>query len=384
MDTEFDEELFYEDIIETLMYEEDFNYVRESLHYIPDDMTIDDMNIKYLHANLNIRLFETLLDMMLNNKKLSASSYNTVLYLIKYNIDDDLIFDFIERIMIHPSKDYKHKHVPLLLDNDRIRLLFTHDRINRLIPLISDYELLDLITTSLGYTKFSSNRIRESIKQFHCDFNKCRGHRILNDDILVSDRYMSDKAYILESNIDIPATRYEYKGSGIYNINTREIDIRNYCGTFYYYEPESIYSLKSSKTLFAVNKMYAYNYLMTNTTNIMISNLNTYVYNFDMLSIKYDAHVNISFNDYMRLTVNNRIYHSLLDMTRDDYDFSTSKRHLYASEDDFDQPLCKIAKSLDLDAIVLMRMQGKKRIVSEVLDVRDRLESYNNICCTEL
>jgi len=52
---------------------------------------------------------------------------------------------------------------------------------------------------------------------------------------------------------------------------------------------------------------------------------------------------------------------------------------LYADEDRFDQAICLMAKHLEIDCIILTHMVGKTRLVSELLDTRDRVESYGNI-----
>ncbi|GAH06044.1 unnamed protein product, partial [marine sediment metagenome] len=46
---------------------------------------------------------------------------------------------------------------------------------------------------------------------------------------------------------------------------------------------------------------------------------------------------------------------------------------LYAVEDILDQKLCKLAKTLDYDVVILTNMIGSHQIVTEVLDVRDRV-----------
>ena len=48
-------------------------------------------------------------------------------------------------------------------------------------------------------------------------------------------------------------------------------------------------------------------------------------------------------------------------------------------EDKYDQPLCEIGKSLGIDLIVLTHLIGSHQIVSEVLDTRPRMESFNNL-----
>lgn len=52
---------------------------------------------------------------------------------------------------------------------------------------------------------------------------------------------------------------------------------------------------------------------------------------------------------------------------------------LYGLEDTLDQPLCLTAQRQGIDCILLKYMTGKTRIVSEILDMRFREESFKNI-----
>ena len=56
---------------------------------------------------------------------------------------------------------------------------------------------------------------------------------------------------------------------------------------------------------------------------------------------------------------------------------------LMSIEDEYDQPLCKLALSLGIDLIVLTHMIGSHQIVSEVLDTRPRLTSFANLAYPE-
>jgi len=42
----------------------------------------------------------------------------------------------------------------------------------------------------------------------------------------------------------------------------------------------------------------------------------------------------------------------------------------------YDQPLCKAARSKGIDVVVLTHMVGAFRLVSEVLDTRERVQSF--------
>ena len=68
------------------------------------------------------------------------------------------------------------------------------------------------------------------------------------------------------------------------------------------------------------------------------------------------------------------------------YDFLQHIDDMYAMEDFLDQPLCKLARLPDpetgrprYEAILLTTMTGGSRMVSELLDVRSREESFRSL-----
>ena len=57
---------------------------------------------------------------------------------------------------------------------------------------------------------------------------------------------------------------------------------------------------------------------------------------------------------------------------------------LYAVEDEFDQPLCRLCKRLDIDVLILVNMPGSFSVVGEVLDSRDRVDSFKSLLYIEI
>jgi hypothetical protein len=51
----------------------------------------------------------------------------------------------------------------------------------------------------------------------------------------------------------------------------------------------------------------------------------------------------------------------------------------YAAEDQLDQSICNIAKKIELDVIILAKMMGTNRVVTEILDTRSRMTSIKNL-----
>ncbi|CAK7995034.1 Hypothetical protein POVR1_LOCUS552 [uncultured virus] len=52
---------------------------------------------------------------------------------------------------------------------------------------------------------------------------------------------------------------------------------------------------------------------------------------------------------------------------------------MYAIEDDFDQPICKIAHAKGIDIVTLTHMVGSHQVVTEILDTRDRSDSFKSL-----
>ena len=232
----------------------------------------------------------------------------------------------------------------------------------------------------------------------------------------------------------IPVVRYigGMTRSSLYHITFEE----KYCGTFYYYEPNSDIYLVANNVLLTPNKIVAYYYLSGNLdetvsifeTNdeyrllksaaklVINSDIDIYVTPEQILpllppilaefyiSIHADVAMMVSpglwfskfkhFIDYspykyenvleiynkgLRIIVNYVLPKIIQSMANGTYDFLIYIDDLYAIEDVFDQPLCSLARSLGIDVIVLTTMTGGNRVVSEVLDVRDRIQSYSSL-----
>lgn len=156
------------------------------------------------------------------------------------------------------------------------------------------------------------------------------------------------------------------------------------CGTFFYYEPESIVFLQGKSVLVSETKCSASQYLLTLKDNEELYELvqlqfdsprdrkwQNGTYRKDLMYTCEEAKSAVSvFSDTMFApTSQHRMY--LGDKVR-----------LYASEDDFDQPLCKHAATLGFDLVVLTRMVGQEQVLTEVLDTRERDVCLSNLVFT--
>lgn len=164
------------------------------------------------------------------------------------------------------------------------------------------------------------------------------------------------------------------------------------CGYFYYNEPESSTYLSYSKSLTSFNKSTAVRYLLdsVNINDLSKPNAATYRRMGHSLNntLEYIEHhisgvlppdLMMNAAEYSDYT---STYIEYLQQTREPYmctlDENNSDRkvyvgvklELYAKEDRLDQDLCKLARALGYDIIILTRMVGSHQTVTEVLDTR--------------
>lgn len=169
------------------------------------------------------------------------------------------------------------------------------------------------------------------------------------------------KHIAIEESILIPVVRYQ---SGM----SRGLFFEeggNYCGTFYYFEPTSEFYLKSFRTLIAVNKMTAYYYFTREFSEIYQILFNAY----------YLEKITKGNSEEIR----QEIEELFEKMKNGDKSVLNWNRKLYAEEDVLDQKLCEVAKSSGIDVIVLASITGGSRMVTEVLDTRNRKWSFLSI-----
>ena len=188
-------------------------------------------------------------------------------------------------------------------------------------------------------------------------------------------------------NIAIPVTRYALNvGSGLYH---RQDPTENICGTFYYLELESSTYLicDKSKVLVARTKtdaavkllMNGYNDELSKILNQTYPNVETYekgLLHEDLIYTPIEAVEELGYYGY-----NGKIDAYSIEQYPI-YLGSIEPIELYATEDQYDQPLCTEARNQGYDIVVLTNMVGKFQVVTEILDTRDRYLSFSNLVYT--
>jgi len=123
----------------------------------------------------------------------------------------------------------------------------------------------------------------------------------------------------------------------------------NYCGTWYYFEPASDILLHADTILVIQNKYECMKYFGIPNDQIARA-----------LNAKWPMNVAMYF-----------------DVMENNNTFRNHNPLLYAKEDVFDQQLCEIAHFRGIQVVIFAYMTGKTRIVTEILDTRLRVDSYD-------
>lgn len=167
-----------------------------------------------------------------------------------------------------------------------------------------------------------------------------------------------------------------------------------YCGTFYFYEPESTEHLNLGKTFIAANKLDAY--MKLKFLNGIISNNNDEEKNVNDARRQYGKMLDTYsiLDNYESRRFLTKLLQSVKDAEETVYKLDTNMyiNALYYLEngdnisgkaeyfDFLDQELCNLGSSNGYDTIILQREPGKYRPNTEILDTRSRNVSYNSIC----
>jgi hypothetical protein len=241
---------------------------------------------------------------------------------------------------------------------------------------------------------WSSNRPKTDMKMFQQE-------NYLLGDIKSNILVVEDKRYRIygrsseNENLDgvaFPVSRYaEDTDTGLY-YQTKG----NFCGTFYYIEPESIVYLISNKVIFSRTKTSSAQLIAKPQTKFALweaERRNSYERNYNnqklydegklrpgLLYTPIQAHEELGFRSYRDpySVTQYPIYMGSRDMKQ--YDFY--EKGLYGVEDEYDQPLCIEMKQQGIEIACLTEMIGAFGIVSELLDARERKKSFDNLVYT--
>jgi hypothetical protein len=171
--------------------------------------------------------------------------------------------------------------------------------------------------------------------------------------------------------IAIPVTRYA-KGmsKGLYYDENEDKDSAKFCGTFYYLEEESSTYLlvQPTRYMVAFNKTDAMMKLGEDVEDASPTILK---------HIKGELPQDLIMTPQEAASVEGRHIPDTTNLPPTPH--YAGAMLLYATEDEYDQPLCVAASKKGIDVIILTHMVGSFKVVSEVLDTRDRKDSFKSL-----
>lgn len=159
------------------------------------------------------------------------------------------------------------------------------------------------------------------------------------------------------------------------------LGLKEFCGTFYYYEPYSSFYLNMGKTLIAGSKYDAVKQLLSVLGRSFsdLKYLDESAPSEEDIIRDHKVHFQEKWSNVLSISNDQNddnefmIYHS-------EYETRYLGKFYYAVMDGYDQTICMMAKEAGYDTVLLQKEPGKYRTVTEILDVRSRTISYDSIC----
>lgn len=278
------------------------------------------------------------------------SSSNLTEFISTLDTIRPLLSQWVQQMQVHTNKTIINRLIKMGLNQDRVNSLLLY-RSGRLKVTMAGMVANKRPKPSTGYKV------------------------IWSQDPVLAPADMLDKTVEIHGPTLIPVIRYGLGMTrGLYSTSASS----GYCGTFYYYEPDSNTLLEANNVLVTPNKITASIHLLglENTYLNMTSSLNT----FGELSEEEEPYYRPMPDDVSGGYPGYDDWRTVLDnMATGRFVPTQWNKNLYAQEDRFDQVICRAAREKGFDVILLTLMTGGNRMVSEVLDVRDRAESFNSL-----
>ncbi|CAK7994611.1 Hypothetical protein POVR1_LOCUS135 [uncultured virus] len=207
-------------------------------------------------------------------------------------------------------------------------------------------------------------------------FRGPRSHTIRREKIVNNRVILNGEGWFV-----IPVTRY---AAGMSKSLFYGESSSQYCGTFYYHEPESktLLAYKTSRTFF--NKYDALRNLVKDDQHKSMDYSGfAYVLERHPLFQIFSKHYNGMVPSDLMLTPGEMINfdpdHRPRDLSNVARTLHYAGKVLYAFEDDLDQPICTMGAEQGIDLLILEKMPGAFQIVTEVLDTRSREDSFRSL-----
>lgn len=185
---------------------------------------------------------------------------------------------------------------------------------------------------------------------------------------------------IISDTIYLPINRYQNSSGSLFFYNdpfTAKLKTiirgtKEYCGTYFYFEPTSPYLLKSKRTLVVPNKILAFLYFKMQNGNVKLESAVE-----ELIQIIWDYSIEYYLKFYSvkkkyKTTLHDSIKQFIIDMFYGRINTNVFHPFLYPVKDALDQPICLMANNNDIETILLTTVTGEFRLVTEILSTRPR------------
>lgn len=185
--------------------------------------------------------------------------------------------------------------------------------------------------------------------------------------IINNVRMMLPCLSLISDPLYIPVLRYQAR-SNVGLFFKSEYDPQQHCGTYYFFDPGPGIYLRSGKTLVAPDPIFAYFYLLGGNELA----LNTLIE--EMLPGISDRSMIEVYKDWLRNNMNNCLTGRELQEMEESLDIFTAQ-----NSESVEQQLCFLSRQLGIDIVLLTYPMIWKQNKSEVIDTRNRLDSYSSL-----
>lgn len=169
-------------------------------------------------------------------------------------------------------------------------------------------------------------------------------------------------------DVIIPVLRYQQDEGSYYYIG-KHSNVR-FCGTYYYYQYNSGVLLRAPNCMVTLNKLTAA--MEMGYTPQMLSDFFVGSFSDTAFAIQTGGVFGTDIKKFLEQLLTPG-HGGLFPLDQ------PAPLSFYAFEDFVDQIICQRAREMKIDLIVLKAMVGKSGYVTEILDTRERLVSFNNL-----
>ena len=182
----------------------------------------------------------------------------------------------------------------------------------------------------------------------------------------------------------IPVVRYQEGMHGLYYAGNATVE-RRYHGTFFYFEPDSDARILTERLVIAPTKATACRLVGISLLDVCQElACFTHMHPLEVIIRRFfpDEHEECMYQRRVREFMNILFCGNVIERYRSDgweFDFDAHYPELFGFEDTVDQLLARGALARGIDTIALTKMTGRKRLVSEILDVRERNQLFKKM-----